>query len=136
MLASLLHACNHHHNKVILSLLFDNMPRSYSDAPSMNSSLYYRVYDETGCNESSFYGKEVIITSLVAMKENVFCVVNVSPGQSKATYGKNITTCNDAVKTALSKWYGCNTTDCSICIVDSEGYLKLHFEHVMCMITT
>ncbi len=81
----------------------------------MNSSLYYRVYDETGCNESSFYGKEVIITSLVAMKENVFCVVNVSPGQSKATYGKYITTCNDADKTALFKWYDCNTTDCSIC---------------------
>lgn len=91
------------------------MPRSSSDAPTMNSSLYYQVYDETGCNESSFYGKEVSITSLVTMKENVFCEINLSPGQSKATYGKYIATCNEADKTVLFKWYDCNTTDCSKC---------------------
>lgn len=90
-------------------------PAAAADAPSMNSSLYYQAYDESGCNESSFHGKEVIITRLVAMEENVFCEVDVSSEQADTTYGKFITTCNDAEKTVMFQWYDCNRADCSIC---------------------
>ena len=94
-----------------------------AEAPkSMNNNgSFYQIYDESGCKESNFDGEEVTITSLVAMEDNMFCEGDISSGQVEASYGKYITTCNDAKQTVMFKWYDCSTADCSIC---DEGKLR------------
>mmetsp|Transcript_21170 Transcript_21170/g.34674 ORF Transcript_21170/g.34674 Transcript_21170/m.34674 type:complete len:226 (+) Transcript_21170:92-769(+) len=99
-----------------LALLLGTMScLSDAAAPtSLNTSLPQNTYVGLGCNESNFYGED-ITSNFVAMEENVFCEGDLSPGQAEASYGKYISTCNDATKTVMFKWYDCSTTDCSIC---------------------
>ena len=107
-------------------LLLGTMPRLSSSAAvapmSTNSSLYQQLYFGKGCNESSFIGG-AITTSLVVMKENVFCEGNANAGglgDQVLGYAKLISSCDNAEETVTVKWHQCNTTDCSECSPETE----------------